>query len=414
MSSPAPVDRTSRVNPGGLGFAPRVTLLSGGIDRPYVLGLALGLAARGCALEIVGGVHVDCEQFRATPGIKFKDLIGGAPQRGSALAKVVRLSRYYCRLLSGLAASRAGIVHVLWNYKLESFDRTLLMLYCRALGKRVFVTAHNINKRARDGSDTWWNRLTLRCQYRLASGIFVHSRGMARELASEFGVRPSRIQVIPLGVNPCLPRTAVARAGARQRLGLPADSHVALFWGRICPYKGLEYLIQAAVIVCKAQPKFMLLIAGAPQPGTEDYWQAVLGMIRSHGLESRTVVFDRFIPDEDAPAFFSAADVMVLPYTAVYQSGVLSSGFALGLPAIVTDVGSLAEEIREGRNGYVCRARDPGSLAATIGGYFSGPIFASLPERRAAIAQEFQESHAWDGIAGKTIDFYLRKGINRQ
>ena len=60
------------------------------------------------------------------------------------------------------------------------------MLYYRLFGKRVILTAHNVNTRKRDGRDNWFNRLSLSIQYRLCHHILVHTAAMKNELLSDF------------------------------------------------------------------------------------------------------------------------------------------------------------------------------------------------------------------------------------
>ena len=74
-----------------------------------------------------------------------------------------------------LPAAQPKIFHILWNNKFEFFDRTLLMLYYKLLGKKIVFTAHNVNIRKRDGNDSWLNRFSLKIQYQLVDHIFVHT-----------------------------------------------------------------------------------------------------------------------------------------------------------------------------------------------------------------------------------------------
>ena len=122
---------------------------------------------------------------------------------------------------------------------MEIFDRTLLLMYYRVLGKRLVFTVHNVNAGKRDGNDGFLNRLTLRIQYRLVDHLFVHTERMKRELMLDFGVSPEKVSVIPFGINSTVPDTALTRAEARQRLGLDASHKTILFFGNIAPYKGL-------------------------------------------------------------------------------------------------------------------------------------------------------------------------------
>ena len=67
---------------------------------------------------------------------------------------------------------RPKLFHILWNNKFQFFDRTLLMLYYRLLGKKIAFTAHNVNAGKRDSNDSWLNRLSLKIQYRLEPSHF--------------------------------------------------------------------------------------------------------------------------------------------------------------------------------------------------------------------------------------------------
>ena len=68
-------------------------------------------------------------------------------------------------------------MHILWNYKLELFDRTVFMLCYKALGKKIVFTAHNVNQARRDSKDSWLNRTTLEIQYRLKAPMPVKVAG---------------------------------------------------------------------------------------------------------------------------------------------------------------------------------------------------------------------------------------------
>src|SRR5436309_3726586 len=91
------------------------------------------------------------------------------------------------------------------------------------------------------------------------------------------------------------------------------------------------------------------------------------------------------IPYEEIELYFKASDVLVLPYTYVFQSGVLFLGYSFGLPAIATDVGSLREEIVEGETGFMARRRDPSDLERAIRRYFESELYHNLAERRAKL-----------------------------
>ena len=104
--------------------------------------------------------------------------------------------------------------------------------------------------------------------------------------------------------------------------------------------------------------------------------------------------------------YFNAADVIVLPYLRIFQSGVLFLAYSFGLPVIATDVGSLKEDVVEGRTGFICRPRDPMALAACIERYFNSELFQNLKERRQEIREYANERHSWTKVAEITKQVY--------
>ncbi len=384
---------------------PVVALLTGGGDRPYVFGLATALTSMGAALDLIGSDELDCSDFRGNPGINFLNLRGDQRPDANVLSKVLRVLMYYARLIRYAVTAKPKIFHILWNNKFESFDRTLLMLYYKLGRKKLVLTAHNVNAGRRDFKDTFFNRLTLRIQYRLADHIFVHTENMKRELMEEFDVKASRVTVIPFGINNSVPNTGLTPAEARQRVGIREGERTILFFGRIKPYKGLEYLIAAFRQILGRGEDYRLIIAGRPFD-CERYWAAIRESIREDVRSGRILFRADFIPDDETELYFKAADVLVLPYKDIFQSGVLFLGYSFGLPVLAADVGSLKVEIVEGKTGFVFRPEDPVDLARVIERYFASDLYRELNNRRQEICDYATERYSWEVVGEMTMSVY--------
>jgi len=383
----------------------KAALLTGGFDKPYASGLTLALAARNVHLDIIGSDAVDGPAMHSAPHLNFLNLRGSKEEAGLA-AKVRRVLHYYMRLLGYVSAAEPKIFHILWNDKLEYFDRTILALYYRMLGKKVVRTAHNVNAGRRDGNDSWLNRLTLRAQYRLAHHIFVHSVKMKQELIGDFGLAERRVTVVPFGINNDVPHTALSTGEAKRKLGLGNGEKTILFFGAIRPYKGLEHLVEAFRQLAEKHPEYRLLIAGSTRKGSEEYWERLERTIAAQIPPGRVIRKIEFIPDQDTELYFKAADVLALPYTQVSQSGVLFLAYSFGLPVVATDVGSLQDDIVEGRNGFLCRPNDPGDLAGAFEQYFQSGLFQNLDSRREEIREQATRRHSWETVGAVTRKVY--------
>jgi glycosyltransferase involved in cell wall biosynthesis len=398
------LSKTPPVPEGRLDLS-EVALLTGGGDRPYALGLATSLVEAGIRLDFIGSDFLDCTELRQQPLVRFLNLRGDNSPGAPLWQKVNRVGHYYVRLLRYAATAEPKVFHILWNNKIELFDRTLLMLYYRLLGKRIVYTVHNVNAAQRDGQDSALNRLTLRVQYHLVHHLFVHTERMKQQMEAEFSVPSDKISVIPFGINNTVPVTALTRADARERLGIGSADKCVLFFGNIAPYKGLEYLVEAMELVLSRVSDCRLVIAGRPK-GSEAYWEAIDKRIDSSPLSERVIKRIEYVPDEDTEIFFKAADVLVLPYTLVFQSGVLFLGYSFGLPVIASDIASLKDDIIEEVTGYACPPADPRALAAMIERYFASDLYRELDRRRGEIQRSAAERNSWTKVASITTRAY--------
>jgi D-inositol-3-phosphate glycosyltransferase len=382
-----------------------VALLTGGGDKPYAIGLATALSARGITLDFVGSNELSVPELTRNERIRFLNLRGDQRPEVSLFRKIVRVGRYYLRLLAYAATAEPKLFHLLWNNKLELFDRTVLMLFYKMMRKRVVFTAHNVNARKRDDRDSLLNRLSLRVQYRLCDHIFVHTEKMKAELRSDFGISHGKVSVIPFGINNTVANTMLSTTEAKRQLGINAGDKTLLFFGNIAPYKGLEYLIVSFSDLLRKDRSYRLIIAGRPK-GSPEYQESIEHAMNGTLVRDRIIKRIEYVPDDETELYFKAADVLVLPYTNIFQSGVLFLGYSFGLPALGSDVGSLGEEITEGKTGFVFKPRDSSSLANTIKKYFESDLFRDLASRRLAIKEHANARYSWTKVGEITAKLY--------
>jgi D-inositol-3-phosphate glycosyltransferase len=382
-----------------------VALLTGGDDKPYVLGLVSALTSIGVNIELIGSDEVSVPELLDNPHVKFLNLRGDQKHDAPLLQKVLRITKYYWRLLRYAAVTNAAIFHVLWNNKFELFDRTLLLVYYKLLGRKITMTAHNVNMRKRDGTDTWLNRSSLWIQYRLVDYIFVHAEANKAELLAQFGVAERKVSVIPFGINNTVPHTGLGSAEAKKILGILPNDKVVLHFGQIAPYKGLEYLVTAFRKLLASDPSYRLIIAGKPK-WDGSYWSEIAQLIGKVDALDRVIQRIEHIPDSETEIYFKAADVLVLPYRAIFHSGVMFLAYSFGLPVVGADVGALKDEIIQGQTGLIFKPCDSADLAAKIDEYFASDLFRNLQDNRLAIKEYANKRYSWDKVAAITTTAY--------
>jgi glycosyltransferase involved in cell wall biosynthesis len=385
-----------------------VGLLTGCQDRPYAYGLAIALAARNVDVNVIGGDEIDSPELHVTPNLRFLNFRGDQKRKVNFVEKLANLAKYYALLMRYAARTKPRLLHILWNNKIELFDRTVLMLYYKTLRKKIAFTAHNVNQARRDGKNSLLNRLTLKIQYRLSDAIFVHTQKMKIELIEDFGIPAKAVTVIRHPVNDAFPDTGLTPIEAKIRLGVRADEKTILFLGRIRPYKGIEYLLAAFQQLAPTDGGYRLIIAGEPKKGSEAYREEIERIARQDFKQDQIILKIQFVPDQDMEVYLKAADVLVLPYKEIFQSGVLFLAYSFGLPVVATDVGSFREEIIEGRTGLLCKPGDPADLAQALRTYFASDLFKRLnPHYREAIKKHAEENHSWRAVAELTRNVYL-------
>lgn len=254
----------------------------------------------------------------------------------------------------------------------------------RRRGTRVVLVCDNLvphEPRFYDAAFTSW-------MMRNSDGYLVMSDAVERDLDALKPGAPRRRVPHPFYAQ--FDRGRWTRETARARLALAGD--VALFFGYVRAYKGLDTLLEAWRLVRAKRPA-TLVVAGEfyEKPGPFLALADAAGGVR---------MLDRYVPDDEVEALFRAADVVVLPYRSGTQSGVTHVAHALGVPVIATRAGGLSETVRDGETGLTCPPDDPPALAATIVRFFEQGLGAAMAGPIAAL----REAHSWDALARATVD----------
>lgn len=149
-------------------------------------------------------------------------------------------------------------------------------------------------------------------------------------------------------------------------LGLETGYKYMLFFGLVRAYKGLDWLLEAFGRIHERLPQLRLLVVGEFYEQEDKYRQQIAAL----GLQDKVIVHNEFVPDEQLPYWFGAADLIVQPYKTATQSGVTQVAFHFEKPMLVTNVGGLGEIVHDGKMGYATEPQ-PEAIAAAIEDYFT-------------------------------------------
>jgi len=184
---------------------------------------------------------------------------------------------------------------------------------------------------------------------------------------------------------------------ARSHLGLQKNSKYILFFGLIRPYKGLDLLLQALTDPRLANAKVNLVIAGECYTDEQRLHQ----QLQALNLHTRVETHIRFIPTDEVPYFFSAADIVVQPYVHLAgPSGITALAYNFLKPVIVTNIGDLPDQVIHEKTGFVVE-RDPTAIANAIMTFFQ----RSDPTEFTKNIVQYNTEHSW-ALLAKHIDTF--------
>lgn len=180
------------------------------------------------------------------------------------------------------------------------------------------------------------------------------------------------------------------KSAAREKLGLPGEGKLALFFGFIRHYKGLDLLLQAMNDTRVRQEDIKLLVAGEFYEEEKLYHQ----LIAQYNLADRVILRSNFIPDSEVRYYLCAADVVVQPYRNATQSGVTPLAYHFEKPMIVTNVGGLPSLVPHERAGLVCEP-EPSSIAQALVRFYQLGEQYFIPHLRTE-----KQKYAWSNLTG--------------
>jgi glycosyltransferase involved in cell wall biosynthesis len=241
--------------------------------------------------------------------------------------------------------------------------------------------------------------------YRKCDRFIVLSKAFGTILNESYHIPWSKIHVIPGGVDTSHFQSNLNRQDARLQLNWPQDRPILFTPRRLVHRMGLDKLITALVEVKKQVPEVWLAIAGKG-PLRETLEQQV----RDLNLEEN-VQFLGFLPDEDLPIAYQAADLTVMPSQSLEGFGlVLLESLACGTPALCTPVGGMPEVVEPFYPSLVTQSADENAIAERLIDFLTGRL--ELPPRETC--REYAVNNFdWKAIAPRVREVLLQPKNNR-
>jgi glycosyltransferase involved in cell wall biosynthesis len=232
-----------------------------------------------------------------------------------------------------------------------------------------------------------YSKITAKVLRKNLDAYITHSESDKKLVAERYSIDPEKIHVIPLGLFDQY-GGLLNEKESKEILSIKED-FVILFFGLIRKYKGVSYLIKAfELFPSEILEKSRLLIVG-------EIWEdrkELLDQIQNSPLQNRITLVDEYVPDEKVNTYFSAADVVVLPYLRASQSGIAHIAMYFGKPVVVSEVGGLKESMAGYEGTFFVPPGDVESIKKFVLNQFENRKHYEVPDQK------------WDKIINRYIE----------
>ena len=281
---------------------------------------------------------------------------------GKTQLSLNKLSKSYPRIVSGFnplsyfSAARqlkqSSPTIFITNYWM-TFFAPMNVFFSKSLKKDCLKIAiiHNLIPHEKRFFDTFFNRIFVKSY----DGFIVLSESVKKDLLA---IDPAAKHCLLKHPSYNQFGEKIARKEAAAALGLDPTKKILLFFGLIRNYKGLDLLLQAFSNLNK---EFILLIAGEVY-GDEITYTNLIAKSKNKNIH----FVNQFIDEQDVKLYFSVADLCVLPYKSATQSGIQALANSFCLPVLISNVGGLAEDIVDEKNGFILNDINPLAIQKKI------------------------------------------------
>lgn len=301
-------------------------------------------------------------------------------------------------LKAGMYAS-GDIVH------LQHWKCSTTAIYCfivpilKIRGKKIIFSIHNITPHAPEKYFVFLDALLNRFVFRFADCFIVHNQRNKKRFEELYSVNQRPIYIIGVGPHEPLFRNNLSREEAREYLHIPQEKKVILHFGYLWQYKGVNVLLNSLGLIIKDVPEVLLVIAGT----VTSEWRQYEEIIEKKHLSAYVQKHLNYISESTTDIYFSAADLVVLPYIPPFDThgGVSALAVALHKPLLVSDIGGLPEFVKNKQ--VIVQPGDANELAQKIITILKDKTLLSSFEQDSI---EVEKEINWNNIAKKTLDVY--------
>jgi len=364
----------------------------GGAFHFYAFGQSIGLINSGVDVSLY--TNNETINPRIT-GLKFfsfyKDIF-------ASQSKIINGLQWITGSIQSIFHARFSGISI---FHFHIFYTNVLVLFSVLLVKLLFgkvvLTVHDVSSFANSSDLSIIGNMI----YKLTDLILTHNEFSKSEIVKINPNLSSCIYIVPHGNFIPFIHVKNDKERSRQHLDIPNEKKVLLFFGMIKKVKGLDVLLLALKGVIKENPDVLLLIAGKPWENDFSNYQRI---IDANNLSDYCLLHTKFILHSDVEHYYCAADLVVLPYKKIYQSGVLMMTLSYGKPALVSDLPPLKEVVTDMQTAFLFESENAISLAEKLNSILLNP--EKLEQVRINGEELINTEYDWNEIGMQTKQAY--------
>lgn len=331
----------------------------------------------------------DVKVYNLFKGITSKDL--------NKVNKSLIYLKAWKRIYEICKENNIEVLHVQW-FILSPIDFYYINKIKKS-GIKLIVTVHDILP----FNEKFYDYSSHKKIYSIADSIIVQAKPNIKRINEKFDNISDKVVYIPHG-NFIEHVKIIEKDKARELLNIDKNKRVILFFGQIKKVKGLDVLIKGYADLVKEtnDDNLLLLIAGKVWG---DDFHKYEQLIKKLNIENNVRLDIKYIPDEEISWYYNAADINVLPYREVYQSGVIHLAYAYKTPVIATRVGSFPEVIIDNISGILIEKDNHKELSEAIKRVIYNDT--ELNKMGEVGRKYIEENFSWDKISEDIERLYL-------
>jgi glycosyltransferase involved in cell wall biosynthesis len=296
----------------------------------------------------------------------------------------------WARAYNFIKEKKPDVIILQWWTSSVAHMQLLLKIFAGRLNKpKIIIEFHEVVDPFEESilPIRLYSKLTGKLLRKNLDAYITHSESDKQLVSERYAIAPEKIHVIPHGLYDQYGELLEIKE-ARKSLSIN-DEFVILSFGLIRKYKGTSYLIRAfEQLPPDVLKKSRLLIVG-------EIWEdrkELLDQINVSPAHDKITLIDEYVPDDKVNTYFSAADVVVLPYLRASQSGIAHIAMSFGKPVVVSEVGGLKESMAGYEGTFFVPPEDVESIRKSILSLLGVRKYYEAPDQK------------WDKIINRYIE----------